>query len=75
MSIDVDVPETKWSMLVWRSKKEIPNHDEQVLIYTGEAVVAGRYLSGVFVTRSWSEILQRHPNVVMWASWPKAPKW
>jgi hypothetical protein len=75
MSVDVDVPKVKWSMLEWKTKKDKPKNDEQVLIYSGEAVVAGRYLHGVFVVRSWHESLQIHPNVVMWASWPKAPKW
>jgi hypothetical protein len=70
-AIEIDVPVTKWSMLVWKTTKELPKDDEQVLIDTGEEVVAGRYLCGGFVARSW----QSSPRVVMWAAWPKAPKW
>lgn len=70
-AIEIDVPATKWSMLVWKTPKELPKNDEQVLIDTGEEVVAGRYLCSGFVARSW----QATPRVVMWASWPKAPKW
>lgn len=69
--IDVDVPLTKWSMLVWKTPKELPKEDEQILIDTGEEVVAGRYICSGFVARSW----QCSPRVVMWAAWPKAPKW
>lgn len=70
-AIEIDVPVTKWSMLVWKTTKETPKNDEQVLIDTGSEVVAGRYLCGGFVARSW----ESSPNVVMWAAWPKAPKW
>jgi hypothetical protein len=70
-AIDVDIPITKWSMLVWKNRKELPKNDEQVLIDTGEEVLAGRYISGAFVARTW----ETNPNVLMWASWPKAPKW
>jgi hypothetical protein len=70
-AIDVEIAETKWSMLVWKTRKEQPRQDEQVLIDTGEEVVAGRYICSTFVARSW----QTNPRVVMWASWPKAPKW
>lgn len=65
-AVDVEVPETKWTMLVWKTLKEKPHNDERVLMDIGGEVVVGRFVDDSFVSRN---------DVRLWASWPKAPKW
>jgi hypothetical protein len=72
MSIDVDVPRLKWSMLEWKKPEEKPKNDERVLMDCGGEVVVGRFVDGSFVSRSWGH---SENDVRLWASWPKAPKW
>jgi len=71
-AIEIDVPITKWSMLVWKNTKELPRENERVLMDIDGEVLGGRFVSGQFVTKSWTE---SETNVRMWAAWPKAPKW
>jgi len=71
-AIEIDVPITKWSMLVWKNTKELPKENERVLIDIDGEVLGGRFVCGQFVSKSWDEA---ESNVRMWASWPKAPKW
>jgi len=71
-AVDVEVPQTKWSMLVWKTIKEKPYNDEKVLMDIGGEVVVGRFIDGSFVSRSWGH---SENDVRLWASWPKAPKW
>jgi hypothetical protein len=71
-AIEIDVPITKWSMLVWKNIKELPKENERVLIDIDGEVLGGRFVCGQFVSKSWDET---ESNVRMWASWPKAPKW
>ena len=70
--IDIDVPITRWSMLVWKNTKELPKENERVLMDIDGEVLGGRFVCGQFVSKSWDET---ESNVRMWASWPKAPKW
>ena len=70
-AIDVRIPETKWSMVEWKTTKEKPNENERVLIYNGKEVIGGRYLSGDYVAHNWGQ----QTEVVLWAKWPTAPKW
>jgi hypothetical protein len=70
--IEIDVPITKWSMLVWKNTKELPKENERVLMDIDGEVLGGRFVCGQFVSKSWDEA---ESNVRMWASWPKAPKW
>jgi hypothetical protein len=72
MSVDVDVPKIKWSMLEWKTIEEKPKNDEKVLMDIGCEVCVGRYVDGSFVSRSWGH---SENDVLLWASWPKAPKW
>ena len=72
MSVDVDVPRLKWSMLEWKKPEEKPKNDERVLMDCGGEVVVGRFVDGSFVSRSWGH---SENDVRLWASWPKAPKW
>ena len=72
MSVDVDVPRVKWSMLEWKTQEEKPKNDEKVLMDIGGEVGVGRYVDGSFVSRSWGH---SENDVRLWASWPKAPKW
>ena len=72
MSVDVDVPRVKWSMLEWKTQEEKPKNDEKVLMDIGGEVVVGRFVDGSFVSRSWGH---SENDVQLWASWPKAPKW
>jgi hypothetical protein len=71
-AIEIDVPITKWSMLVWKNTKELPKENERVLMDIDGEVLGGRFVCGQFVSKSWDEA---ESNVRMWASWPKAPKW
>ena len=71
-AVDVEVPETKWSMLVWKTLKEKPYNDERVLMDIGGEVVVGRFVDDSFVSRSWGHF---ENDVRLWSSWPKAPKW
>jgi len=70
--VDVRVPETKWSILVWKTTKEKPYNDERVLMDIGGEVVVGRFVDDSFVSRRWGH---SENDVRLWASWPKAPKW
>jgi hypothetical protein len=72
MSVDVDVPKLKWSMLEWKTQEEKPKNDEKVLMDIGGEVVVGRFVDDAFVSRSWGH---SENDVRLWASWPKAPKW
>ena len=72
MPTDIQIPETKWSMLEWKTPKENPRNDEKVLIYIGSEVVVGRFVDDAFVSRSWGH---SENDVRLWASWPVAPKW
>jgi len=72
MPTDIQIPETKWSMLVWRTTKELPHNDEKVLMDIGSEVAVGRFVDGSFVSRSWGH---SEGDVRLWASWPVAPKW
>jgi hypothetical protein len=69
MSVDVDVPRVKWSMLEWKTIEEKPKNDEKVLMDIGGEICVGRYVDGSFVSR------HSENDVRLWASWPKAPKW
>jgi hypothetical protein len=71
MSVDVDVPNLKWSMLEWKTMEEKPNNDEKMLMDIGGEVCVGRFVDGSFVSRSWGH---SENDVRLWASWPKAPK-
>jgi len=71
-AVDVEVPQTKWSMLVWKTIKEKPYNDEKVLMDIGGEVVVGRFIDDSFVSRSWGH---SENDVRLWANWPKAPKW
>lgn len=71
-AIEIDVPITKWSMLVWKTTKELPKENERVLMDIDGEVLGGRFVCGQFVSKSWNEA---ESNVRMWAAWPKAPKW
>lgn len=71
-AIEIDVPVTKWSMLVWKTTKETPKENERVLMDIDGEVFGGRFVCGQFVSKSWQEA---ESNVRMWAAWPKAPKW
>lgn len=70
MSIEVDVPVVRWSMIEWRRKSDKPKENARVLIDTGEDVVGGRYLSGNFYSNGW----QVCTELTQWAEWPKAPR-
>jgi hypothetical protein len=72
MSVDVDVPRIKWSMLEWKTIEEKPKYDEKVLMDIGGEIAVGRFVDGSFVSRSWGH---SENDVRLWASWPKAPKW
>jgi hypothetical protein len=71
-AIDVEVSETKWSMLVWKTTKEAPKENERVLMDIDGEVAVGRFVNGSFVSRSWGHA---ENNVRLWSAWPKAPKW
>jgi hypothetical protein len=71
-AIDVEIAQTKWSMLVWKTSKELPKENERVLMDIDGEVLSGRFVGSQFVSKNWSEA---EANVRMWASWPKAPKW
>ena len=72
MSVDVEVPDTKWSMIEWHSTKEKPKKDERILMESGGVVFSGRYLDDRFVC-AVGEILKK--DIRLWSSWPTAPKW
>lgn len=72
MSVDVDVPRVKWSMIEWKTTEEKPKNDEKVLMDIGGEVCVGRYVDGSFVSRSWGH---SENDVRLWSSWPIAPKW
>jgi hypothetical protein len=72
MSIDVEVPDTKWSMLEWHTTKEKPNKDERILMDSAGLVFSGRYLDDRFVC-AFGEIPKK--DIRLWSSWPVAPKW
>jgi len=72
MSIDVDVPKLKWSMIQWKTIEEKPKNDEILLMDIGGEICVGRFVDGSFVSRSWGH---SENDVRLWASWPKAPKW
>ena len=40
--VDVEVPQTKWSMLVWKTIKEKPYNDERVLMDIDGEVLGGQ---------------------------------
>jgi len=72
-AIDVEVPQTKWSMLEWHNpKKEKPKKDERVLMDCGSVVHSGRYVDARFIC-AIGEIAQK--DIRLWSSWPTAPKW
>jgi len=72
MSIDVDVPKTKWSMIQWHTAKESPKKDERILMDYGGVVYSGRYVDARFVC-IMGEIAKK--DIRLWSSWPIAPKW
>ena len=72
MSVDVDVPNTKWSMIEWHTVKEKPKNDERVLMDCGGVVYSGRYVDARFICVI-GEIAKK--DIRLWSSWPKAPKW
>jgi hypothetical protein len=72
MSVDVDVPKLKWSMLEWHSTKESPKKDERILMESGGVVFSGRHIDGRFVC-AFGEVLKK--DIRLWSSWPTAPKW
>jgi hypothetical protein len=72
MSVDVDVPDTKWSMIEWHSTKEKPKKDERVLMDCGGVVYSGRYVDARFIC-AVGEIDKK--DIRLWSSWPIAPKW
>jgi hypothetical protein len=72
MSVDVDVPKLKWSMIQWHTAKENPKKDERILMESGGVVFSGRYLDGRFVC-AFGEVLKK--DIRLWSSWPTAPKW
>jgi hypothetical protein len=72
MSVDVDVPNTKWSMIEWHTVKEIPKNDERVLMDCGGVVYSGRYVDARFICVV-GEIAKK--DIRLWSSWPIAPKW
>ena len=71
-AIDVEIAETKWSMLVWKTLKELPKENERVLMDIDGEVVSGRFICHQFVSKNWSKTEE---NIRLWASWPKAPQW
>ena len=72
MSVDVQVPETKWSMIQWHTAKESPKKDERILMDCGGVVYSGRYVDARFVC-IMGEIAKK--DIRLWTSWPNAPKW
>jgi len=73
MSVDIEVPDTKWSMLEWHNpKKEKPKKDERILMDCDGVVYSGRYVDSRFVC-IMGEIAQK--DIRLWSSWPIAPKW
>jgi len=72
MSVDVDVPDTKWSMIEWHSTKEKPKKDERVLMDCDGVVYSGRYVDARFIC-AVGEIDEK--DIRLWSSWPIAPKW
>ncbi len=72
MPTEIQVPQVKWSMIVWKTPEKKPNNDEKVLMDINNEVVVGRFVDGSFVSRSWGH---SENDVRLWASWPKAPKW
>jgi len=72
MSVDVEIPDTKWSMIEWHSTKEKPKKDERILMESGGVVFSGRYLDDSFVC-AFGEVLKK--DIRLWSSWPTAPKW
>jgi hypothetical protein len=57
-AVDVRIPETKWSMLEWKTTKEKPNENSRVLVYNGKEVIGGRYLQGDYVAQSFSGVVR-----------------
>ena len=51
-AIEIDVPITKWSMLVWKNTKELPKENERVLMDIDGEVFGGRFVCGQFVSKS-----------------------
>jgi hypothetical protein len=70
MSIDVQIPKVKWTMLQWNSTKERPENYEKVLLDRDGEILGGRYIEPHFYVGDW----QVASRVAQWAAWPSSPK-
>ena len=70
MSIDIQVPKVKWTMLQWQSTKERPENYEKVLLDRDGEILGGRYIDEKFYVGDW----QVASRVNLWAAWPTSPK-
>ena len=66
---DVQIPQTKFSLIEWRKPNDRPQENDRVLINVGSDVLAARFVNGAYFANNWS----RAENIVGWAAWPKAP--
>ena len=66
---DVQVPQTKFSLIEWRKPNDRPKENDRVLINVGSDVLAARFVNGAYFANNWS----RAENIIGWAEWPKAP--
>jgi hypothetical protein len=70
MSIDVQVPKVKWTMLQWNSTKERPENYEKVLLDRDGEILGGRYIEPHYYIGDW----QVASKIIQWAAWPTSPK-
>ena len=68
---NVQIPETKFSLIEWRKPNERPKENDRVLIVDGRDVLAARYIHGDFFVSGWRLV----KNPFAWTEWPKAPVW
>ena len=70
MSIDVQVPKVKWTMLQWKTTKERPDNYEKILLDRDGEILGGRYIEPNFYIGDW----QVASGIIQWAAWPLPPK-
>jgi hypothetical protein len=70
MSIDVQIPKVKWTMLQWNSTKERPENYAKILLDRDGEILGGRYIEPHYYVGDW----QVASRIIQWAAWPASPK-
>jgi len=70
MSIDVQIPKVKWTMIQWQSTKERPDNYAKILLDRDGEILGGRYIEPNYYIGDW----QVATKIIQWAAWPTSPK-